>query len=88
MKKRQKSLHEQMLRDYRRQKKRIISKCVELGIAYYEVGQNDSELYATPDNYVCVLSPDDYAIGETFSESGANESIFVSLHDQETLELF
>lgn len=88
MKKRQKSIHEQIIRDYHKEKRKIISKCKELGIAYYEVGKNDNELYATPNNCVCILSLNEYAIGETFSEDVENESIFISIHDYETFELF
>ena len=88
-KKRQKSMHEQLVRNFHREKRKVIAKCEELGIAYHEVNKNDSELYATPNNFICILSPNEMRIGETFIENAEEpESIFISMHDYETYNLF
>lgn len=72
-------------RDFLNKKKKVIKKCNELGIVHYD--KNNSELYATPDKFVCILSPNEYAIGEPFSEDNTeNGSIFLSRHDYEIFE--
>ena len=82
------SIQEKMSREFHKAKREIISKCEELGIEWFEVGKNDSCLYTTPQNYVCILSTDEYAIGDNFAEGIPNESIFISLYDNETFNLY
>lgn len=82
------SIQEKILRSFHKAKKETIAKCEELGIEWFEVGKNDSFLYAAPQNYVCILSTDEYAIGDNFAEGVPDESIFISLYDNETFNLY
>ena len=88
MTKRRQSMNECLVRGFHREKREAIAKCQELGITYYEVGKNDSELYATPSNFVCIASFNECAVGETFVEGTPEESIYISMYDYETLNLF
>lgn len=83
---RQYSTREKFYRDYLRDKRNLIAKIRGLRMQYYEVGKNDAELYMNPDMYTCVLSENEYTIGESFSEDVEKGSIFLSCHDYEIFE--
>ena len=74
-------MHERLARMYQKEKKNAIAKCKKLHITYYEVGVNDAELYSMPDNYICIASMDEYAIGEIFLEGVIPGSLYISAHD-------
>lgn len=79
--------NEMLHRDFLNKKRKVIKKCNELGIVHYDV--NSPELYATPDKFICVISPNEYEIGESFSEKDTNpESVFISLHDYQIFDKF
>ena len=85
--KRQQSLKEKLMRQYSKEKRKLINKCEELGIAYYEIGKNDSELYANPNNFVCIFSENEMHVGQTFTKDIEEPEIFISAHDYETFDL-
>ena len=79
--KRTKTYHEIELRRIHRERKNFIERLERLGIAYYDVNSDNPELYATPNNFICVFSPNEMEIGDDFSESMNEEAIFIALHD-------
>lgn len=82
--KRQYKQAEYLTRLFHKEKRQAIKKCEDLGIEYYEVGKNDTVLYAYPENYVCIASSNDMDINEYFKDGVTSpESIFINLRDYE-----
>lgn len=82
------STEEREKRYFHRKKNYLLKKCEKLGIPCYEVGINESECYCMPDFYICILSPEEYMMGESFTEMAPSESLFVKECDYDKIATF
>ena len=76
------SQKEKETRDFHREKRKWLKRLSDANITAYNTA--DEELVVNPKMFICVCSPNEYEIGESYLGQ-QNEAIFITLYDYDKL---